>query len=97
MTPDSLVWNAAALAGILCFFLGLALILLKRGRAGLVIGVIVSLGGLMTCYSLAGLSEGKAAAAQYFGCLMVVLVLTQLSFWVFLVGEPRPDKSQRRN
>ncbi len=98
LSPWSPVWNAVAAAGVGCFFLGLSLILLSRGKTALVAGSLVALGGLLVCYSLSGFGGGKAAAAQYFGCLSVVLVVAQLSFWTVVVRESTGSaREQRRN
>ena len=77
----STLWSMVALAGLCSFFLGLSLLLVVRGRISLVLGGLLSLGGLVTCYALAGSVGGKIASAQYFGCLSLALVVLQMCFW----------------
>ncbi len=95
LASGSLAWDWVALAALSSFFLGLSLLLVMRGRAGLVTGAMISLGGLLACYSLAGSCGGKMAAAQYFGCLSMVLVLLQMCFWLFVVGGNSADEKGR--
>ena len=79
--PGTLQFSLAALAGLWCFWLGLAIVLVRKTRRSAVSGALLALGGLLACYALAGVYPGKAAAAFYFACLSVLLLTAQLAYW----------------
>ena len=79
--------KAVSVAGIVAFFMGLAMVLLSRTRAVLSLGSLIAMGGLLACYSLVAPLGGRMAAAQYFGCLSLVMIALQLAYWIYLVRE----------